>query len=398
MFSILLVLVGLLFSEAAMSIGMIGLTVNAVFNKNIGDLWKRFLRTPALLALTGVFVVYLLSGLYSENTDFFVNRLRMKLPFLLMPFAILSIPRFDKAIYYQLLYGFLLLVFVGCLYSIFLFLQNPVDIIERYKQGHVLPTPVMHIRFSLMVAFAIGIGWHLYKEQFFFRYRWERLLIACLSILLLTYLHVLAVRSGLIAFYGGVFYLLVRRIFIKKQYFAGVAALVLFSISVWLAVMYIPTLNNKYHYMRYSLQLFKENRNLEDLSDSYRLGSIYAGVELSRQHFWSGVGVGDIKDECDRYFAKRFPALVGEQLMPHNQYLFVFAAAGVFGFLYFLWATTYPLWYRKSYQQEIMVIFHIILLSSFLVEHTLETQVGTALYILFVLLGIRYQDEHKEKD
>ncbi len=395
--SVLLILAGMLSSPAAMSIGMIGLTVNAVFNKNVASLWRTFWGNRALLGLTGVFAIYAVSGFYSENTDFLLDRLRMKLPFLLLPFAVLSIPRFDTKLYYQLLYVFFWLVTAGCLYSLALFAQNPAEIIERYKQGQVLPTPVMHIRFSLMVAFCVGIGWQLFRERFYARYTWEPYLTLAVAIFLSAYLHFLAVRSGLVALYAVLFFLLLREIILQKRYWLGGISITALIVIGWLALWNIPTLYNKLGYMRWSLELFQKGVNLEELSDSHRLGSILAGIDLSRQYFWTGVGVGDLRQMCDAYFTKHFPGLAGNELMPHNQYIFVFAATGVLGFLYFIWATTYPLFYRRSFRWPLTVAFHLIVWSSFLTEHTIETQLGTAFYITFVLLSIRLASETAEK-
>ena len=80
------------------------------------------------------------------------------------------------------------------------------------------------------------------------------------------------------------------------------------------------TLKNKIDYTFYSIHMFQRNQNLEELSDSYRLGSIAAGLALARENLWTGVGIGDLKDECNEYFAAHYPALVGQELMPHNQF------------------------------------------------------------------------------
>jgi O-antigen ligase len=390
--SLTLILIGLLLSNAAMSIGMIGLTVNTIFNKDFVLIFKRFIRHPALWGLSGIFILYAISGLYSENIPFLIDRLRMKLPFLLLPLTILSIPVFHKQLYYKLLYLFFILVVIGCLYSVVLFLQDPWEIMERYKQGQVLPTPVMHIRFSLMVAYAVGIGWYLYQERFFLRYTWEPLAMLVLTALLVAYLHLLAVRSGLVVLYSVLLFLLIWAVGRHRRYWLGVVAGSGLLLVGWLAIRFVPSLQNKLDYTRYGLYLFQHRTNLEELSDSYRLGSVLAGADIVRKHPWTGVGVGDIREACEDYYRLHLPALYGRGLMPHNQYLFVAAATGLLGLCYFIWATIYPLLYKKSYNNPLIVIFHIIMLLSFIPEHTLETQLGTAIYILFVILGIRFQD------
>ena len=108
--------------------------------------------------------------------------------------------------------------------------------------------------------------------------------------------------------------------------------------------------------------------------------------------FVTGVGIGDVRKETDAYFKRHYPGFSQLHLLPHNQFLFVFAGAGLFGFLYFLLMSVVPMVYRDSASISFLVAFHIMILTSYMVEHTIETQIGTALYITFALLGIKYVD------
>ncbi len=387
------VLVGMLFSRVLMSIGMIGLLVNALINADLKSNFRRFIENKALLGLTGIFLLYLFSGLNSENFEFWVERLRIKLPFLILPFAILAIPRFPASVYYRLLYAFFWLIGGLCLFSLAQFLLDYEAITYGYRAGKVMPTAVMHIRFSLMTAYCVAIGWHLFQKGFYLWSPQERYWTLGASVFMAAYLHVLAVRSGLLALYGVLAFFLVREVVRRRKYALGLGIALLLAGTAYLSYRFIPTLKNKVNYTLYNLHLFERKQDLYQLSDSYRLGSIEAGVEVGNRHFWTGVGVGDVRTEVDQYFIARYPSLVGLDLMPHNQYVFVYMATGILGLLYFLWATSFPLYFRKAYRDPLFVAFHIILFLSFLVEHTIETQLGTALYLLFLLLGIRYGEE-----
>lgn len=391
--SVLLILAGLLFSRAMMSIGMIALLVNALINLELGEHLRRFGRNRALLGLTGIFILYFLSGWNSENLDWWMDRLRIKLPFLILPFAVAAIPRFTKTIYYRILYVFFWLITLMCLYSLVLYLMDFENTTYLYREGKVMPTPVMHIRFSLMTAYCAAIGWYFFRNRFELWHPAERYWMLGATLFLVVYLHILAVRSGLLALYGVIFYFLVVEMIRRRRYLLGLVIAMLIAGGAFLAYRFVPTLKNKVDYTLYGIHLFQQKRNLYELSDSYRLGSIEAGLEIGQRHFWTGVGVGDVRSACDEYFLAHYPSLVGLQLMPHNQYIFVFAATGILGLLYFLFATLYPLVQNRAYHNELFVAFHIIVFLSFMVEHTIETQLGTAFYILFLLLGIRFLDE-----
>ncbi len=385
-----LLLIGLLFSRAMMSIGMIVLAVNAVVNRDVAKNFRAFLRRPALLGLTGIFLLYLLSGLNSDNLGYWLERLRMKLPFLFLPFAFLSIPRFPPRLYLGLLAFFFWLIFVMASYSLMRFVVDLEDLTYLYRLGKVMPTPVMHIRFSLMVAFSAAIGWYLYNRGFAFRYPAERFWMLGAALFLVFYLHLLAVRSGLLALYGMALYFFIEEVIRRRRYRVAVIAVLVFGASLLVSYHFIPTLKNKVDYTLYNIRLFRANSNLEELSDSYRLGSIEAGIQLGNRHFFTGVGIGDLKDESDRYFEAHYPALAGKDLLPHNQYVLVYAAMGIVGLLYFVWATASPLFVSSAHRDPLFVAFHILIFLSFMVEHTIEAQLGTAFYLLFLLMGMSY--------
>ncbi len=387
--SIVLLLAGLLFSRALMSIGMIGLLLNALVNYDIVRNFQKFWNNKALVAISSIFFIYLLSAPFSENTVWLIDRLRMKLPLLLMPFAIMAVPRLGKKTYFPILYGFFYLILILCFISIFQFLGDYQTITKQYEAGRIMPTPVQHIRFSLMVAYCIAIGWHLFLEKFHLKYTWEpKLLIGC-TLFMVLFLHLLAVRSGLLALYVVLIYFFVRYLLKNRKYKLGALIFVGLVLSSFLAFRYIPTLKSKINYTLYSVNLFLRNDNIRELSDSRRLASIKGGLEMGKTHLWTGVGIGDIRDDTNEYLRINYPDLVDLELMPHNQYLFVFAACGIFGLLWFVLASTWPLIFQSAFRNRLIVAFHLIIFSSFMVEHTIETQLGTAFYIIFLVLGIR---------
>lgn len=389
--SLVALLLGLLFSRALMSIGMMALVVNAVVNADIGRNARRFIRNPALVGLTAIFLLFLISGLYSENMVWLVNRLRMKLPFLVLPFSIAAIPRLDKTTYQRLLYLFFWLVVGFCLHSFVRYLLDFETITYQYREGKVMPTPVEHIRFSLMAAYCVAIGWYLFRQSFSIGWPGERYAVLAATLFLAIYLHVLAVRSGLVSLYLVFAYLLIDYVVRSRRYRLGIAVAALLVTGALLAMRYVPTIKNKVDYTLYSLHLFQQKQGLEVLSDSYRLATVEAGVAIGNAHKWTGVGIGDLRDATVRYLQEHYPTLAPAVYMPQSQYVLVYAALGIFGLLGFVIATLLPLFYRRSYADGPVAVFHLIALLSFVIEQTLETQLGTAFYLLFALMGIWYK-------
>lgn len=393
MAALIAMMVGMMTSaEALISIAFIALVANAVLNRQLPQLWQRFLRHPALPGITGIFLVYALSGFYSENTAYFFRRLRTSLPLLLLPFAILSIPNLGRRPYFSLLYLFFLLSLMACTAVAFNYWVDYAAITELYKKGQVMPTPMRHIRFSLTVALAVAAGFYLAAQRFRFRHPAERYLLLGGSLFMIAFLHLLAVRSGLLALYLMAGYALIRLMVLRRQFLLGLGVLFAAAGLTYAAFQHIPTLENKVKYTRYTLHLLTHGGEVQELSDSQRLGSVQAGLSIADAHPWIGAGLGDIRDAAEAYYEENAPGLAGRQLLPHNQYIFVLGATGILGLLYFLAATGYPLLYRRSYRDAFWTAFHLMVLSSFMVEHTLETQFGLTLYLLFGLMGIRHID------
>ncbi len=393
---LLTMLVGLLISRAALSIGMIGLVANAVFNQDVIQNSRRFWTCKPLPALSLLFWIYLLTWPWSANEADFVERLRMKLPFLLLPWAVVSIPRFDRSVYFRLLFFFFWLMVSATLASLLVALPELNALVEAYKQGHLLPTPIHHIRYSLLVVIAMAAGWHLYRRTSPPSFRYSRSGLLAGLIFLFLYLHLLAVRSGLLALYLWMGYLLIRALLKARSGKLAIGIFLLAIGTAWAAYQFVPTLQNKVGYTLWSLEQFRKGEDITHLSDPRRLATLQAGWAIGRQHPWVGVGIGDIRDATDAFLKERYPEVSGMDLMPHNQYLFVFAACGLLGLGLFLFATLYPLSRPKARQDTFFVSLHLILFASFMVEHTLESQLGAALYACFVILGLRYQLHQNE--
>lgn len=391
--AILFIMVGLVVSKAMMSMGMIGLAASAVLNVNFRQNFRHFLRHQALVALSCIFLVYFVSGLWSENTAWWIDRLRMKLPFLLLPFAVVAIPRMGRDLYLRLLYVFFVWVSLAALYSLALYALDFEALTYGYREGRVMPTPVQHIRFSLMVAFCAAIGAYLWRERFVWKYGWERKAIIALTFFLVLYLHVLAVRSGLLALYAMMLYYAVLLIAEQKRYLLAVFLTLAIASAGWVAYRFVPSFQNRINYSLYSMRMFAQQEQIKDLSDARRIGSLYAAIAIMREKPLSGVGAGDIRDATDAYLRENYPDLAGLNLMPHNQFLLVGAATGILGLLVFTWGMIWPLAYRRAWRDPLFAAFHVLIFSSCLVEHTLETQIGTAFYILFVLMALRRFDE-----
>ncbi|MGB0839552.1 MAG: O-antigen ligase family protein [Chitinophagales bacterium] len=378
-------------SYAFLSIGTIVLAANSVFNlkwkDNIQTLWQ----DKGLLAVTLIFLLYLFSGFFSENLEFWLHKMRAKVPLLVLPLGFAAL-HFSKRKYAHLLYFFYLLVLATCFVILGMYLVNFEAYTLRYKQGLVLPTPIHHIRFSLLVAYSVGIAIYLWQEKYTFKFSWETHLLWIGGVLLFLFQHILAVRTGLISLYIVLIYFGLRYIISSKNYKLGMALGIGSLLFVIAAFSYVPTLKNKMGYTIYNLKKYwyhQHDEQINNYSDGKRMVSIMAGLAIGNQHPVMGVGVGDLPDALNDFYCKNHQTFCNQKLSPHNQYVYTYAAMGWIGLLGLLIGVLTPFFYQKRFKIPLLAIISLLHLFAFLVEYPLETQIGIAFYLFFLLLPMR---------
>jgi len=109
-----------------------------------------------------------------------------------------------------------------------------------------------------------------------------------------------------------------------------------------------------------------------------------AAIKLIKDNFWTGVGTGDIEDKLINQYTEMGSELKKEFMFhAHNQFLAVFITFGVFGFLLFIFALIYPPVKVNGFQDYFFVTFFIIIIISMFSDDTIETQAGATLFAFF---------------
>jgi O-antigen ligase len=386
---------GLFFSRIALSAGVAVLVANALAHYCRRGIKKIELEKP-LLVYTSVFLMYLITGFYSEDLELFIERIRVCLPFFLLPFAF-SLPTLNKEKKWALwLFYYLLLAWVTATWSTISYFLVYDNIGLFTENGTLLTTPVNHVRYSLMVAFAILVGIHLFFN-FGFKHWPGKFFILLLVAILILYLHFLAVRSGIVGFYLSIVFIGLRELVARKKIRYSIVAVSILAISLT-SFRLIPSFQKKFQVTCLSVLSILQKREIVNISDNGRMKSVEAGLYVGFSNLWTGVGVGDVKDEVVKFYKDDSPDWASRELLPHNQFVFVFAAAGLPGLLWFTFAVLYPMFYYRFWRFNLIMGFNLVLLSSFLFDHTLETQIGVGFYLVFQLMLIRKTKSVQKRD
>jgi O-antigen ligase len=335
----------------------------------------------------------LISGLWSEDMRYFSERVRIRLPFLIMPLAFAWLFPISKKVYHTTFYFLIALLSFTMIGVLIHYAQDFEAINESLLRGKNIPVPMNHIRFSLLLAFSTIVGFLLWKNENF-NFSWKKNMLLASVVFLFVSLHVLAVRSGIACFYLTVIILGVRYIFLSKKYFL-IIALVGFSLGLpTLSYFLFPSIAKKVEYALFDLQQFRAG-NGANYSDAERIGSIMAGLKVGNDSPIIGCGYGDLEKEVSKAYKEVFPQ-EKEPKIPHNQYIMTYAGLGIIGLMIFVFAYLFPIFYEKNYQEPIFLALNVITGFSFMVEGTIETQVGTAFYVYFLCLGLNYLNSKAE--
>ena len=151
------------------------------------------------------------------------------------------------------------------------------------------------------------------------------------------------------------------------------------------------TFNAKLHYVKYSFEQMKNANKESNISDEGRLISYDYALQSIKQHPFMGVGYGDIFHEMEWHYQQDFKGKNVNVLLPHNQFLVLGLAIGIFGIIYLLILQIFV--FIKSYNNGFLVsIIWFIFFFAMMIEPLYETQYGTCLFLFMTLFLIKREE------
>jgi O-antigen ligase len=249
---------------------------------------------------------------------------------------------------------------------------------------------VYHIEFSLIMAVVILFQLSYLRLA---NVGWQRsLLIGTMAVNLVS-LHVLSARTGILAFWVGVPFLLGSvelPIGLKgrnRWWLLTIPLLLLIS---------VPSLRNRLINTVEDLTAVKENQNLGDKSFGRRWESWKISVEVIKKHPLTGVGFSGVEKAVHNEFEHKQTYLhVTDRIQPHNQYLQLAMQSGVVTpillIVCLLWMIRVN--FRQGNYSGLSVI--IALSISMLFESYLERQSGAAVFAL-ALFWVFFAEKKKQ--
>ncbi|MCB9064964.1 MAG: hypothetical protein H6551_07445 [Chitinophagales bacterium] len=380
-FFALLMLAGFLFSRAMLSTGIIAFGVIGVFGVHPRQWFKSKWWLWGLLWVG----VYFLSGLWSDYMSGWGGRVGVKLPILLLPLAFSLMPGFSNKQKTVFTIGAAVLFLSGVFYSISFLIADPAYYIEGYRLSKVLPTLAQHdyIRYSLSISLFVIWCLAVWPKLVIRVAKW---FIAATIVLLVFYIHIIAVKTGVLALYTFVicwgFYTI-----LQKRVIVGIGLILFLILAAVGAYKYIPTFENKVDYFRYSWEVLEQGHYDSNYSDIGRLVSYDVTRRILPEHLLYGTGVGDLYDEMCKGYDEYYPKVPDSQkLVPHNQFMVVALGCGIPTLVLFVIWVFFPLtWVKKSRDGFFLFAVWVIMFIPLMVEPFLELQFGVYVYLFYIL-------------
>ncbi|NNE30144.1 MAG: O-antigen ligase family protein [Saprospiraceae bacterium] len=391
----------LVFSKYFLSVSIISLVVLGLFTldktkggwslkTNFVEVWDQIRNRQyrPFLALTLFFFLVLFSFWQTDdNWNYFFRKVTIKLPFLVLPIAFLALPRFSKREFHNLLYFLLLLITGTGLFVCIDYAQHFAEYNELVKIGKQIPVPGDHVRFSVLVAISILVGFVLYSNKHFFSKAWESKLILGCTLFLIGFIHVLSVKTGILSLYLFSFFLLIQYMVKKKAWAVGLGSLVLMGALLIGAIRFIPSLNQKFHYTKYDLEKFFQGEG-DTYNDSGRITSVKVGWELFKENPVFGVGAGNLREATNQVYSEKFSGY--PPFTPINQFMYTLSSTGIFGLSLFLIAFFTPFLFKRLYTHQFLLGIFVVHIFLCLIENTLENAVGVGTFVFFLVLSLNH--------
>ncbi len=390
--------VALLWSKALLAISAGALAIIASTDIQIRPFRIRWLLTPTqvmesirtrpwMWVYALFFLLYLVSGLYPGSLQQWWSLTHVKIVFLILPLSFALLDPFSKRDYMIVVLCMVLMAVWSSVWVQVAYFEDYYLFNRSLGFGAALPAPTNHIRYSIIIAMSMVICLAFAIEDIRYKYKWERWVYGIIAVYLFYFLHLLSVRSGMMLGYLGIITLVMfyfKRINRVKQ----VLILLLLGVAPFVAYTWLPGFQQKIHYALYDLDRFREDPSV-NYSDAGRWRSYKAGLDIGNRYPFLGPGPGRIRHELQTYYQEQYQLETYNR--PHNQFVTVFAIFGLFGLALFLFVVLYPMTIASFWKPALIPVLYIMQLLAMMVEHSVDTAVGTSLFLLLTLMGMSYQ-------
>jgi len=378
--------VGIYFSKTILSFFPYILILYGLFSNGGISRLKSLTKRPEIISFLLIFIVYTLSGINSNNIPQWLGRLNTNLLYISIPLGIYLNGSFKKKTSDYILSTFVIINAMISFGLVLIYLGNIDNTNEVYLRGQTIYTPIMHVRYSFFVAMSIIISAYLtynYSHTKKLKY-----IYGSITLFSLFFLHLLAVRTGLLSFYITFISVVFYYTFKHKKYLIGFGSIVSIVLLLISSYLFLPSVRNKVRYIKWDIETTLNNTAKYHTSDRIRILSIVNGLKLIKENPLVGTGIGDIEEEMNKKYKINYPDLPQNmRFEPINHLVFIASTMGMIGFILFYGLLLFPIFYLKD-KHALLIPIYILTFASFIGENIIELMIGKSAFLIIVLLLI----------
>ena len=196
--SLVLLAISLPLSKFIMSVAQIILLGNWILEGDFYNKFKLLIKRKSLLFVISIYVIHMIGLLYSEDYNFGLHDIRIKLPLIVLPVIIGTSHGISNLKIKVLFQFFISAVIVSSLISTYILLGFTKITLTDFRDISIF---ISHIRFALLVNVAIfSSGYFLIFDKIK-KTRYENIIYLCSIIWLIIFLYLLQSLTGIIIFF-----------------------------------------------------------------------------------------------------------------------------------------------------------------------------------------------------
>ena len=239
-FGIILIIIGLSFSRAMVSLGQAALALTFLVDRNFGSKIKKLIKNQAFLSSISFYLILWMTLLYTDNYEEGLFDLRTKIPLLLFPLVFATEPSISFKVFKRFMLLFAVSVTISLTYSLALYYVKEIsDFRDAFRF-------VSHIRMSLEALIAISFFLYLAADKESDFPLFVKLLFVIVSVCLIWVMISLELLTGIvIAFLIGLIFLV--KLLLQSNKGKLIWAFVsLVSVFLIISFAYISSIVNSY--------------------------------------------------------------------------------------------------------------------------------------------------------
>lgn len=376
------------------------LTINWIINpSNIKQSFKVLSSNLALSSIAILYLLYLISMLYSANLSFGGQVLETKMSLLIIPLiysAYINTTKEKLNHYLKIfVYGCIVYALICFSYATYAYFKPlEIDLGNGYTFNYganyfyyYYLSVFFHPSYTAMYSvFAIAIIVFSLKKELLLL-NWKNVLTI---ILLSVFVLLLSSKAGWISLFLLGLYSIGWLISVKKFlpiiYFSVPLTVMFLVFNVY----YTPTVSQRIPQVETIKKAITEKDNNNETVTTSKDGNASrvfiwkASAELFTTNILFGTGTGDSKDELLQiYLKKNMSSEYENKLNSHNQYFTTAISLGIIGLVIMLFTFIFPFYLSIIEKNYIISAFLILVSFNLLFESMYETQAGIVFYAFF---------------